>query len=170
VTFPASSLRTLGVVVFALAACVREEPAPVYECIVHVSSDPETSLANVPLFRDGTHVGSTDPSGAVRLRLQGTEGETVRFRVECPKGFRQPSESVPVVLKSTSDRARVPEYFTSCAPEVVKVVVAVRAEGGPNLPILFLGQEIARTDASGTAHVSLSLPPNSQFELTLSTS
>jgi hypothetical protein len=164
------SCRAIGLgLAVNFAACARPEPPPVYDCVIHVSSDPGEPLPNVPLSRDGTHVGSTDPSGNAKLRLQGVEGDTIFFKVECPQGFRQPAENVAVTLKSLSDRTRTPEYFAICAPDVRKIVVAIRAENGPNLPVMYLGQEVARTDSFGTAHVSLGLAPNSEFELTLAT-
>ena len=46
----------------------------------------------------------------------------------------------------------------------------MRAENGPNLPVVYLGKEVARTDAAGAAHVLLSLKPGDQFEISLNTS
>jgi hypothetical protein len=63
----------------------------------------------------------------------------------------------------------VPLYEVSCPPEVRTIVVAVRATQGPDLPVMYLGKEVARTDASGAAHVQLRLHPEERFELMLST-
>jgi hypothetical protein len=49
------------------------------------------------------------------------------------------------------------------------VVVGITADKGPNLPVLYLGSEVARTDASGAAHVLLRVPPGEQFTLILQT-
>jgi hypothetical protein len=49
------------------------------------------------------------------------------------------------------------------------VVVALRAENGPNLPVLQLGRPIARTDANGVAHFVIRVKPSEQIMLTLST-
>ena len=46
----------------------------------------------------------------------------------------------------------------------------MRADGGPNLPVKHLGREVARTDASGAAHVMLKLKPDESFDLVLGTS
>ena len=51
-----------------------------------------------------------------------------------------------------------------------RVVVAVRAENGPNLPVTYLGRAVGRTDASGAAHVLLAMHPGDQFSLGLDTS
>jgi hypothetical protein len=73
------------------------------------------------------------------------------------------------MLKRLTDTSKTPEYAVSCPPKNRSIVVAVRAEGGPNLPVLYLGREVARTDASGSAHVLLKLEPGEQFSLTLNT-
>jgi len=48
-------------------------------------------------------------------------------------------------------------------------VVAVRAEGGANVPVLYLGREIARTDGSGAAHVAFRVASTDAVTLTLDT-
>ena len=50
-----------------------------------------------------------------------------------------------------------------------RVVVGIRAEGGPNLPVVFLGNVVARTDSSGAAHFALDVKPGEQFEVQLKT-
>ncbi len=60
--------------------------------------------------------------------------------------------------------------MVDCPPTTRNVVVAVRAENGPELPVLYLGEKVAQTDDSGAAHVLLKLPPNQPFKLTLDTS
>jgi hypothetical protein len=49
-------------------------------------------------------------------------------------------------------------------------VISVRVDDGPNLPVLYLGHEIARTDAFGAAHALIQVPPGEPFRLTLDTS
>jgi hypothetical protein len=99
----------------------------------------------------------------------GADGETVDVFVSCPEGFRSPKKPVPLRLARIADPTKTPEYSVSCPPSQRTVVVAVRAEGGANLPILYLGREIARTDASGAAHVLLRAKPDETFSLTLDT-
>jgi len=62
-----------------------------------------------------------------------------------------------------------PEYTVDCPKAARTIVVAVRADSGPNLPVMFLNREVARTDVSGAAHVLLEVPPNQMFSLQLST-
>jgi hypothetical protein len=50
-----------------------------------------------------------------------------------------------------------------------RVVVAVRAENGPNLPVMYLDRAVTRTDAGGAASFALEVPPGSQFTVALNT-
>ena len=64
---------------------------------------------------------------------------------------------------------KLPELTARCPPSTQVTVVAVRAEGGANVPVLYLGKEIGRTDASGAASVAMRLAPNEAFQLQLGT-
>jgi hypothetical protein len=75
---------------------------------------------------------------------------------------------IPVMVRHLAGR-KIPEFLVTCAPERRTVLVAVRAENGPGLPVLYLGTEVARTDGSGAANVMLELPAEEQFDLTLGT-
>ncbi len=146
---------------------VQAKPRP-YDCVVLVTSDPGQALPGVELTRDGARVGVTTEHGA-RLALLGKEGEVAVLDVRCPEGFRAPEQPLQIPLKRFADTQHTPEYSVVCAPKLRLVVVAIRADHGASLPVMYLGQPVARTDASGAAHVALRLPPNSQFELTLAT-
>ena len=51
----------------------------------------------------------------------------------------------------------------------IAVVIGIRAENGSNLPVTYLGKEVGRTDACGTAHIVLSVKANEQLALVLDT-
>ena len=102
--------------------------------------------------------------------MSGNEGSTVDYTVRCPTDFASPAKPVTVILRSVVDKNKPPEWPVSCAPQIRKVVVAIRAEGGQNLPVTYLGQQVATTDASGAATVLLDMRPGDQFELKLDTS
>jgi hypothetical protein len=50
------------------------------------------------------------------------------------------------------------------------MVIGVRAENGPDLPVLYLGKEVARTDRSGAAHLTVTMNVHEKIELILGTS
>ncbi len=152
------------------SACDRFEPAPPppQVVLVRVTSDPGVPLKDAVLRFDAKDVGRTDAEGLGKLKLEGVEGETFDIAVVCPEGFRSPSRPLQVTLRRLAGD-KLPEYFVACPPASRSVVVAVRADNGPNVPVVYLGREVARTDSSGAAHVHLRLKPEEPFELMLQT-
>lgn len=144
-------------------------PPPPQVIAVRVESDPGRPLAGVDLVYNGQKVAQTDTSGVGKLRLGGRDGELFDITVKCPQGYASPERPVQVMLRRLADSSKSPEYSASCPPSTRSVVVAVRADGAPNLPVTYLGREVARTDESGAAHVLLKLQPGEQFDLTLDT-
>ena len=149
--------------------CRTEQPIGAYQLVVHVSGDPGQPLPGAAVMFHGAEVGKAGHDGSVSLAIEGTEGETLNLEVVCPAGFRSPAKPLPVLLRRLADPSERPEYSVSCPPTIRTVVVAVRAEGGPSLPVLYLGQEVARTDASGAAHAVMKVPPEEAIELVVGT-
>jgi hypothetical protein len=153
-----------------LSSCTKERPKHRYEFLVRVESDPGRTLAGATVLHGESRVGVSNKDGIVKLSARGKEGDTLSFRIDCPKGHKSPTKPLSVVLRKTSEREKRPEYSVSCLPTMRTVVVAVRAEDGPNLPVRYLDREVGRTDKSGAAHVLLKAAPNEALELTLDTS
>ena len=63
------------------------------------------------------------------------------------------------MLRRLAEPSKVPAYQATCPPTTRAIVVAVAAENGAGLPVLYLGREVARTDASGAASVLLHAVP-----------
>lgn len=152
-------------------SCASFEPPPPapYEVVVKVDSDPGRPLPGADVLLQNTRVASTGTDGSATLKLKGTEGETMLFQIKCPEGFQSPSKPIAVTLRRIASPSVRPEYAASCPPATRTIVVAVRAENGPNLPVLYLGREVAKTDESGAAHVLLTLKPDDTFQLMLKT-
>lgn len=159
------------VVAAGLTGCQALEPPPPPPQIINlrVYSDPGKPVANAELMFAGKKIASTDATGLGQLKLAGRDGDPFDITVVCPTGYASPDKPIQVILKRLADTSKNPEYAASCPPTVRKVVVAVRADGGPNLPVTYLGREVARTDESGAAHVLLKLQPGEQFDLMLTT-
>lgn len=104
------------------------------------------------------------------IKMAGTEGEIVDVNVTCPDGYAPPRGPVNIRLTRLADKTKIPEYSVSCLPNLRHVVIAVRAENGPFLPVLYLGRPITKTDEAGAAHFALEVPPGAQFQVTLDTS
>ena len=164
-------LLAAGSTAIILAGCGLLEPPPVptFESRIKVFGDPGQPLQGAKVMYKKKEVGVTDAEGIVNLRLKGTEGQVINLNVKCPEGFTTPSAPVSVALRKLADKSAKPVFRVDCPPSRRNIVVAVRADNGPNLPVKYLGREVARTDQSGAAHVFLSVAPNQQIQMQLAT-
>ncbi len=158
---------TIGVIGFALA-CTPPQ-ANSYPIVVRAESDPGAPLANVQLAHAGKVLGKTDASGALQLALPGAPGEHVMLDVGCPEGHRKSAQPLRVVLRPLAEANRKPEYRVTCKPELRSIVISVRAPKGANVPLRYLGKEIARTDEQGAAHAALKVAPQENVIVVLDT-
>lgn len=166
----ASLVALTGLVGSALTGCssLEKPPPPPIQVRVTVESDPGHPLPGVTILRENRELGVTSADGTVIVPLRGAEGDTVDLAVRCPAEYQSPQKPISVLLRRTSEQ-KVAEYRALCPPLFRNVVVAVRAENGPNLPVMYLGQMYARTDASGAAHFMVRVRPYEQFDVTLAT-
>ena len=153
-----------------LSGCVPAQQVSSYYIALRVQSDPGRPLAKARVLFEGKAAGVSDERGLVQLSVSGSEGARVNLAVECPQGYRSPGAPISAVLRRPNESDRHAEYSVLCPPVFRTVVVAVRADRGPNLPILQLGREVGRTDGAGAAHVLLKSAPEESLELTLDTS
>lgn len=165
---PALSVAMAYWVGLALWGCSAPPPPPLFVKVL-VQSDPGVATPGVTILSAGRPVGTTGADGVAGLTLRGEEGQSFDLTVECPEGYKSPAGALTVALRRLADPAKVPVYQASCQPTTRAVVVAIAADKGANLPVLYLGGEVARTDASGAADVLLHVPPGEPFSLTLST-
>jgi hypothetical protein len=167
----------LGALVVAIAlasagcgAPEAEDPAKLaFALDVNVTSDPGVGTPGAELIVAGQKLATTNPDGRAHLSVRGTEGDAVDITVRCPSGFQSPSEPISVSLRRLSAGSRAPSFVARCAPLTRVVVVGIRAENGPNVPVTYLGKEVGRTDAWGAAHVVLTVKANEQVALVLDT-
>jgi hypothetical protein len=153
----------------AMAGCETSEKSVPFALAVRVEGDPGRPLRGADVSFLGQRVGTTGDSGTVVLTVRGVEGEHIPVAVACPEGFQSPSAPTDVVLHRLAEPGRRPEYDISCVPKRRHIVVVVRADRGPNLPVLYLGREVARTDESGAAHALVEAPANEDVEIGLGT-
>jgi hypothetical protein len=165
------ALALVTLPLLATVACDKFEPPPPapQAVVLRVESDPGQGLPGAIILFGGQEVGVTGVDGAAMVQIAGRDGERFEVTVQCPKGYESPNKPVGVAFHRLSDPNKRPEYGVSCPPKTRTVVVAVRAEGGPDMPVTLLGREVARTDKSGAAHVVLTLEPGEQFDLMLDT-
>lgn len=156
---------------FALGGCKDLDPpaAPPFQIFIRVESDPGQRVAGATVTRNSKLMGTTGPDGRAMLTVLGAEGETTDVVIKCPDAFTSPAKPTSIRLTRFADKTKVPEYSVVCPPMLRRVVVAVKADNGPNLPVVYLNRMITRTDNSGAAHFALEVAPGAQFLVTLDT-
>lgn len=163
----ASAVSLVGLLGAGCGKQLDAPPPPPFKLSIKVDSDPNHPLAGAKVLHQDHEVGVTQADGRALVTLKGNEGDTAQITVRCPETNQQPPPFT-VALRRLADN-KVPEYAIQCAPLLRRVVVGVRADNGANLPVMFLGSVVARTDASGAAHFALDVKPGEQFEVSLKT-
>jgi len=159
------------VMIAAAMGCAREERRTAsYPLVIRVESQPGQPVPGASISFQGRSVGRTDDGGTVTLAVRGAEGEHVTIGIRCPDGFAAAGKGADIVLHALEDPTQKPEYDVECRPLHRTIVVVVRADRGANLPVMYLGREVARTDESGAAHALLEVPASEDVEVSLSTS
>ena len=155
-----------------VSACkqLEEPPPPPFKVAVTVEADKDVPLPGVIIQRNNKEIGKTEGNGKATLTFRGEEGDQIDVWVKCPEGFDSPTKPTTIALRRLGDPNKLAEYPVRCPPAERKVVVALRSDNGANLPVKYLGREIARTDASGAALFMLSGKPGDHMEFTLDTS
>jgi hypothetical protein len=171
-SFAAASLALVAALATSGAGCkdLDPPPPPPFQVFIHVESDPGHPISGATISRTSKMLATTGPDGRAMLTLVGAEGETTDISIKCPDAFLSPTKPTSVRLTRFADKTKVPEYTIACPPTLRRIVVAVKADNGPNLPVVYLNRAVTRTDASGAAHFALEVPPNTQFQVTLDTS
>lgn len=162
----ARSLLLFGLALEAVA-CARQTQVNSYDLAVRVEADPGEPLPGAKLLHSGKELGRTNEDGRVVIRATGNEGERIELELACPDGYRAPGAPLAVTLRRGAER---PEYFASCPPISRKLVIAARLDKGAGLPLRYLGREVARSDASGVAHLVIEAETDKTIELTIDTS
>jgi hypothetical protein len=122
------------------------------------------------VMRGQKQIGTTGADGRAILTVTGQEGDVTDVAIKCPADLQSPSKPLSVRLTRIADSNKAPEYGVPCPPMLRRVVVAVKADNGANLPVVYLNKPITRTDASGAAHFALEVAPGAQFTVALDTS
>lgn len=164
-------LRAVGLGLLALigAGCTEPAPPEPFQISIKVESDPGRPMAGASISRANKLLGTTNAEGRVNLKIAGVEGEFTDMTVTCPEGYQTPLKPVSVKLTRLADKTKVTEYGVPCPPSMRRVVVAVRAENGPNLPVMYLDKAVTRTDGAGAASFALEVPPGTNFSVVLNT-
>jgi hypothetical protein len=163
------ALALVGLFALPFYGCsLKGEPAAPFEIMVRVASDPGHPLPGAVVTKGGKEGPSTGTDGKVTVKIAGQEGESVDLMIKCPPDYVSPTKPITVSLRRIAG-SKLPEYETSCPPAVRHLVVAVRADNGPNIPVRILDRVVGRTDVNGAFTYALPLRPGDGVELTLDT-
>lgn len=151
--------------VMAAPACTPA-PAPV-KVSLRVTTTRGAPVTGAEILMGRAVVARSDDTGAAKVDVGGREGDSFELEIRCPSPLRSPA--APIVIRRLAIAGGEAEHAVKCEETRRTLVVVVRADNGPNLPILHLGKEIGRTDRSGAAHVKIEADVHERVELTLST-
>lgn len=167
----ACALGCVGLVTSVGCARLLGDPSTrsAYPVEIEITSDPGHGVAGVELANEHATIATTDARGKAVLTLHGEEGDVVPLHVRCPDNFASPPQPIEIALRHLAPGSAPPHFAARCAPQSRTVVIALRAEAGPHLPVLHLGREVARTDASGAAHALLTVKPQETVSLMIDT-
>lgn len=123
---------------------------------VVVESDPGQPLAGVPVYVGAEELGITGADGAARAQRFDAPGTLLRFRCDCPSGFRtsQAIKELSVKDYRALDTTTRLQIRLRCRPESRLAVFVVKARNGRRVDVLLEGERVARTDPDGVAHFS----------------
>jgi hypothetical protein len=161
-------------VIWGLSGCA-EQPASqasrsTFVITVTAQRSPTEPLGGVNLLDGNKKVlGTTDSSGKVTLRLTGAEGDTAELTVKCPDTYASPEKPVVVGLRHLAAGSPQPTFRVECQALIHTVVIGLRTDNGPNLPVVRLNQVVGQTDAFGAAHILLEASTGEQISLLLKT-
>jgi len=158
------------------SACSLLDEAPSADSNVSIKvtiktiDDVGVAVARAEVLLGKKSRGLTGPDGSLTVALAGRPGQVAPLTIKCPEGYASPEKTVDVGITELATGSPAPLFEARCTALAHSLVVAIRAENGPNLPILYLGKELGRTDAEGVAHVVLKMPPGETASLRLDTS
>ncbi len=147
----------------ALVGCSSQQAPTLFSVTLRVMSEQRPMPGAQIVIRDRPQ-GSTDAQGSFRMRMAGAEGAVVEVTVRCPEGFVSPSDAVRVPLRSAvsldrNAQATGIETTVQCPPDQRVAAVIVRTPSRPNLPVMYQGREVTRTDPQGVAHMIFKVRP-----------
>jgi hypothetical protein len=153
----------------AIGACAPAAPRVfTQDAVVRVESD-GAPVPGAEVLSSGKILSKTPDDGRVQLRMSGHDGDVFHVDVACPAGFRPSGSHEFDLLVRRSEDGRTPELTVRCLRLTRRALVAVRANNGGDLPVMFLGREVARTDSAGAATIVMDVSPGEDVELVLDT-
>jgi hypothetical protein len=160
-------IRNAVLVILLAQPMCGQPPETTASVVLRVTTTRGQPVAGAEVQIRNAVVARTDDAGTARLVVGGRDGDSFELHVECPPPLRSPLR--PVIVRRLDIQGGEAEHAVKCEVTQRTLIVAIRADNGPDLPILYLGNEIGRTDRSGAAHVKIDADVRERVELSLST-
>jgi hypothetical protein len=161
-------LAPIALLVFGSCKEFKNKPKPAFPVELHVENDDGRPLGDVPIQVNGKPSGASDAKGVARYQTDDPDGTQLTLEASCPADAFPIPPFTAKVLRTPENKPL--EYKLTCKSKKRSVVVSIRAENGPDLPVKYLDQVVAKTDRSGAAHVAFMLNVGDSFALSLDTS
>lgn len=142
----------------------REAEQPVEVRVTDFAGQP---VEGATLVAGARTVSTTAADGVAKLMLPGRDGDLFSLGVHCPEGYVAPTE--PLVIRWLAVDSGLASHLTRCRQLRHRLVVLVRVDGGPGLPIVRLGRVVGTTDKAGATSLMFDLAIDERLELVLST-
>ncbi len=160
-----------------IGACSNDPAPQSVVLIIEVVDHNERPVPGTDVTIDGASIGATDESGHFQTRLSGPEGRRVHVQISCPdRWIAEDGETRDLSVRflkrlDPRESAMAPmDARFKCVYRTRRIVLLVRTDQVPNLPVFALGAQIAATDAEGVAQAVLEGVPGDEIEVTLNTS
>jgi hypothetical protein len=158
----------------AMTSCSGQQGPSLYPVTLRVMTD-QRPLSGAQVMIHERVQGTTDAQGNFRMRMAGTEGTSVDVTVRCPNGFVSPASPTAITLRSTvafdrNARSGGIETTVQCPPDQRIAAVIVRTPNRANLPVVYQGHEVTRTDNQGVAHLIFKVRPRDVLVFRIDTS
>jgi hypothetical protein len=163
------SARAVLVVLALLSGCdaPTSDRGQSYPLVFRSLDEDGEPLPGVQVLAGGERLGTTGADSALSVRLTGREGMAVDFDLRCPAGTRPHGDKASLRLRTLEGPP--PEIELVCGRDKRMAALIVSAPGFADLPVLLHDREVARTDASGTAHFLVEGEPHMPMRVVLDT-
>lgn len=162
-----TQVRILQVFVGALAsmlfACGGSTPSlnKSFNVVFLATSDDGEPVQGAKFSSGTTTIGTTDKTGRIAVALEGVDGQSVPMTVSCPDSYVPPEEQPALRLTEVRKVNQVVpapiSVETICTRKMRDVVLVVRTNNAPSLPVDIGGRSAGQTDADGNALFHLKL-------------
>jgi hypothetical protein len=130
-----------------------------FQVQLQAKSDDGEPVSGAMFSINNVNLGASSVDGKLLQTVRGADGQSVLVNLTCPDGYNNPEKATP--LKLTEVR-KVNELASAtlgleltCTRKMIDVIVVVRTENAPSLPVDIGGKNQGITDEFGNAHIHL---------------